>query len=739
MLLLWPGGVLAPEPSFGVPQLLLLAAAARNAGADVTVVDLDTERAFGPIDLSKFAAERYDVVGISCYSSFDYLKVMAIAEILRPHLPRAWFVTGGYHPSACPEDFLGENSPFDGVIVGDGERPLAALIARLMRGDSCPRGVLGPEPTSCLESLVPYDFGLLSRYRDVAHQRASQAELYLSRGCPHDCTFCMERAKRDVSWRALEPDAALEELRRLDAFLDLRGWTVRVADALFGMRREWRRAFLEDLARRPLRALRVWALIRLDLVERDDFALMARANVSPGFGFESGDPAQLARMQKSRRPLEYIDQMARVAEWAREHEVPFGVNVILGHPGETEASLRRSSEVLRRIFLGHSGGTYGFVSVDPFRLYPGSAVAEDLPAWQAATGFRAHRYPWWHDGDQAFLAEWVDPSAELDYRDVLALRRELFDPIVAEIPREFAYHGTSREYFVRAIERERALTEPRAYLRLFGLQHLWHGLTQGTKISERRRAVCMDAELELIARAARRTELERVTHGTSAIRAVLERVPRERFIPIEHIPHSALDRPLWADEEKRSVVSALHAYARSLELLDVRPGDTVVELGGGTGYGSALAAELTGPDGFVVCVEIHEELARLATENLGRRSTVVVIAVDAHRVERWQGALPQGRPLKLHSGFALRAVPEEWLALLGPHDLLVMPLEQQERQVLVRVERTAAGLVTTEHGSARYVADSSSPEPERSQHLRSRAISSADSAARDVEGALSPK
>src|SRR5688500_17892417 len=113
VLLLWPGGVLGGGRNFGVPQLSMLAGAVRGAsGAHVGVVDVGIERAFGPVDLRALLAKGYDLIGISCYSSFDYLKVMAIAEQVKQLAPRAWLVTGGYHPSARPDDFTGQDSPF---------------------------------------------------------------------------------------------------------------------------------------------------------------------------------------------------------------------------------------------------------------------------------------------------------------------------------------------------------------------------------------------------------------------------------------------------------------------------------------------------------------------------------------------------------------------------------------------------------------------------------------------------
>ena len=83
VLLLWPGGLFGGGANFGVPQLLSIAGVLEQHGdAVVDVVDMDLERAFGQIDL-RALCRGYDLVGVSCYSSYDYLKVMAIAEVLR--------------------------------------------------------------------------------------------------------------------------------------------------------------------------------------------------------------------------------------------------------------------------------------------------------------------------------------------------------------------------------------------------------------------------------------------------------------------------------------------------------------------------------------------------------------------------------------------------------------------------------------------------------------------------------
>jgi protein-L-isoaspartate(D-aspartate) O-methyltransferase len=688
-----------------VPQLLSIAASAQAAGAEVTVVDLDLERALGPVDLDRILDGPFDLVGLSCYSSFDYLKVVELARRVRARLPRAWTCVGGYHASARPSDFTGDaedetglrpedvGALFDFVVIGDGEAPIARLTRALQTGKRPLVRVLGPEAVADPNELPPLPWELLERYRPHARRVASQAEVYLSRGCPYDCAFCMERAKRDVSWRALEPERAVEEMHRLDAFLDLSRWTLFVADALFGMKAGWRKQFLEALVRRPIRARKTWLLIRIDLVDEEDLRLMARANVAPGFGLESGDPAHLRRIRKAGRLSDMLEKMLRVADWARAHEVPFGANVIVGHPGETEATLRTSAAYLRRLFVEHPAGTMGFLSVDPFRLYPGSPIDEERAEWERDTGFRVHRYPWWYDGDQELLSEWVDPSASLDFCTTQRLRRELFGPIVRAIGERFAYRGVAHDYFRRAVDEQIALFAPKRTLHELGLFHLWSEL-----VGESCAPVAEDDELARAARARR----EETLPADLAYRDVLVRVPRERFVRTEDLSRCAEDVALPLTDDGASTISALHAYAASFAALALGPGDALVELGAGSGYGCAVAAEIVGDGGRVLGVEIDGALAARARAALAHVYHTHIAHADAHAVEAWRGAT------KVSVAFAVRSVPVAWLDALAPGGRLVAPVGDAAAQRLVLFEKSADGTVAQRAlGAVRYVPDRS--------------------------------
>ena len=110
-----------------------------------------------------------------------------------------------------------------------------------------------------------------------------------------------------------------------------------------------------------------------------------------------------------------------------------------------------------------------------------------------------------------------------------------------------------------------------------------------------------------------------------AIRAV----PRERFVREEDIARSAEDVPLPLDDVGLATVSAPHAYLLSFRLLGLRPGDHLVELGSGSGYGAALASFIVGPRGRVLTVEIDPALAARTKLLLADAPNVVAVQGDA--------------------------------------------------------------------------------------------------------------
>ncbi len=180
-------------------------------------------------------------------------------------------------------------------------------------------------------------------------------------------------------------------------------------------------------------------------------------------------------------------------------------------------------------------------------------------------------------------------------------------------------------------------------------------------------------------------------------------VPRERFVRPEDSARATYDMPLPLDDTGHATISAPHAYVLSFALADLSPGDALLELGSGTGYGAALAAYVTGPAGRVVTVEIDDVLAARARELLAGIPNVTAVHADA------AAAAPLFRDAtKVIATFAVAAIPDAWLTALPEGGVLVVPVgAPHEVQRLLRVTRRDGALLTTEHGAVRYVANRS--------------------------------
>lgn len=84
-------------------------------------------------------------------------------------------------------------------------------------------------------------------------------------------------------------------------------------------------------------------------------------------------------------------------------------------------------------------------------------------------------------------------------------------------------------------------------------------------------------------------------------------------------------------DEQLSTISRPTVVLLMLELLSIRPGDRIFEVGTGSGWNAALMGALTGPNGYVESVEIISELAlqaERAVQRLGL-SNVHILNADA--------------------------------------------------------------------------------------------------------------
>ncbi|MCU0694600.1 MAG: cobalamin-dependent protein, partial [Polyangiaceae bacterium] len=161
----------------------------RARGVSVDVYDPIVELGLPGADAAEYLqrlqlalqGRRFDIAGVSAWTSFQYLGSLAVGRLLRELRPDAPLAVGGYHPSLVPSDYLPPQSdgPFDYIVRGAGEGFLLRLCENPRRPNQ-PEVVQGqPAPLDDVRLDWSYPY--------------HQAGVFLSRGCPFACTYCSHR------------------------------------------------------------------------------------------------------------------------------------------------------------------------------------------------------------------------------------------------------------------------------------------------------------------------------------------------------------------------------------------------------------------------------------------------------------------------------------------------------------------------------------------------------------------
>lgn len=125
------------------------------------------------------------------------------------------------------------------------------------------------------------------------------------------------------------------------------------------------------------------------------------------------------------------------------------------------------------------------------------------------------------------------------------------------------------------------------------------------------------------------------------------------------------------------------------DLLDLRAEDTVLEIGTGLGYQSAILAELAQN---VYSIEIIEELATQARQRLRRLGYTNIVLRIANGYHGW----PEHAPFdKVIVTAAPDLIPAPLILQLKPGGKMVVPAGLPDAQQLILVEKARHGLITT--------------------------------------------
>jgi protein-L-isoaspartate(D-aspartate) O-methyltransferase len=196
---------------------------------------------------------------------------------------------------------------------------------------------------------------------------------------------------------------------------------------------------------------------------------------------------------------------------------------------------------------------------------------------------------------------------------------------------------------------------------------------------------------------ARKNLLEYLDHeiADKRVTEAMRRVPREAFVSPEQYEVAYDDRPLGIGFGQ--TISQPFIVALMVQALELKGDEKILELGMGSGYETAILAELAQKVVTVECIPELAESARQALDTLGYSNIEVHIA---GKTLGW----PEGAPYDaIIVSAGAPSVPQVLLEQLAWDGRLVLPVGSRWQQDLLRVTRLRKGNRTENLGGCCFV------------------------------------
>ncbi len=185
---------------------------------------------------------------------------------------------------------------------------------------------------------------------------------------------------------------------------------------------------------------------------------------------------------------------------------------------------------------------------------------------------------------------------------------------------------------------------------------------------------------------------------SESVREAMLTIDRRDFVPYIYRDEAYIDEPLPIGEDQ--TISAPHMVAIMLELLDIRKGMKILEIGTGSGYNACLMEYLAYP-GKVITIERLKSLYYIAQENIKRcphSENIRIVYGDGSQ------GFPDEAPFdRIVVTCGAPDIPQALLEQLSEGGIMVIPVGGHYFQDLYRVIKRKGEIVKENHGSVAFV------------------------------------
>lgn len=369
------------KPPIAPIGLDYVAEALNSAGISVQVLDLCWADDWDAAIADFLATTPFDLVGVTVRNTDDcsfttrqsfMAEVTGMVRSIR-QCTSVPIVLGGVGFSVMPEPIL-EVTKADCGVWGEGEFAFVWLVERMQEGREwfdVPNLVFyrdgkwhrNQPAFPSLNDLPPMSRSWVDNPRYF--REGGQAGFETKRGCPAGCIYCADPVAKGKRIRTRPPRAVVDELESLlgqgiDHF--------HTCDSEFNLPASHAVQVCQEMVRRGLgERLRWYAYCAPVPFSPELAALMRSAGcVGINFGTDSGDERMLKNLGRAYTPQDVLQAVGA----CKEAGIAVMLDLLLGAPGETEASIVRTVELMQRAAPDLVGVAVGV------RVYPGTRLGK---------------------------------------------------------------------------------------------------------------------------------------------------------------------------------------------------------------------------------------------------------------------------------------------------------------------------------------------------------------------------
>jgi anaerobic magnesium-protoporphyrin IX monomethyl ester cyclase len=333
--------------------LLSLAAYLELQGHEVSVHDCIGPGASSDPEenLREILAGEPALVGFSATTS-AFLDGQRMASMIKRSRPEVATVFGGVHISAMGGALLEQFSDIDYLCYGEGEVTLSELADGRRPGEidsliwkEGDRVVANPARAQ-IQDLDSLPFPAYEKLRGFprgynlplfSFAKVPGATMITSRGCPYQCSYC-DRSVFKKGFRYNSAEYIYEHMKYLRSRFGVRH--INIYDDLFTLQKERVQGLCDLLVAKPL-GMNFNCAVRVGYVDDELLRLLKSAGcLMVSLGIESADPAMLERHKAGVT----TDEVRRTVERIHRHGLRAKGLFMMGLPGETEESIRMTSD-----------------------------------------------------------------------------------------------------------------------------------------------------------------------------------------------------------------------------------------------------------------------------------------------------------------------------------------------------------------------------------------------------------